>query len=176
MERQEIWIYEISNDNSARFILGTKGNNPLICIGVNPSTATPTELDPTLRKLRSVAEDSENEFDSFIMLNLYPQRSTIPDELHKQPNKQLIEKNKRVISKFINSQGFTIWVAWGGLIKKRKYLKICLKEIIELPELKNCRYVKRGPTLKAGHPHHPLYVKKDSKIEMFDINKYLKSI
>ncbi len=41
----EKWIYEHSEDNAYRYILGTQGNNPLICFGVNPSTACPEKLD-----------------------------------------------------------------------------------------------------------------------------------
>ena len=36
-----MWIYERTNDNLFRFILGRDGKNPLVCFGVNPSTAVP---------------------------------------------------------------------------------------------------------------------------------------
>ena len=45
------WIYINTDDNKYRFVLGTKGEHPLICLGVNPSTATPQKLDTTLSNL-----------------------------------------------------------------------------------------------------------------------------
>lgn len=35
------WIYKNTSDNKSRFVLGTKGDKPLICFGINPSTAEP---------------------------------------------------------------------------------------------------------------------------------------
>jgi len=42
------WLYSKTSDNKARFLLGEKGNKTLICIGINPSTAEPDNLDRTL--------------------------------------------------------------------------------------------------------------------------------
>lgn len=46
----EQWLYEHNDDNSARYVLGTVGENPLVCFGVNPSTAEPNALDATSPK------------------------------------------------------------------------------------------------------------------------------
>ncbi|MBI2419155.1 MAG: DUF1643 domain-containing protein, partial [Ignavibacteriales bacterium] len=70
------WIYEKSTNNSARFVLGETGKKTIICIGVNPSTATPDKLDPTLESVKRIAK--HNGFDGWIMLNIYAQRSTDP--------------------------------------------------------------------------------------------------
>ena len=35
----EKWLYAPNFYSEYRYILGTRGNNPLICIGINPSTA-----------------------------------------------------------------------------------------------------------------------------------------
>lgn len=40
------WLYERNRDNSARFILGESGKKALVCVGINPSTAEPNNLDP----------------------------------------------------------------------------------------------------------------------------------
>ena len=42
------WLYVPPFYSEYRFILGTRGKNPLICIGINPSTAEPDNLDNTL--------------------------------------------------------------------------------------------------------------------------------
>ncbi|MFR6424354.1 MAG: DUF1643 domain-containing protein, partial [Oscillospiraceae bacterium] len=48
--------------------------NPLICIGINPSTAQPGDLDNTLKSVERIALG--NGYDSFTMFNVYPQRAT----------------------------------------------------------------------------------------------------
>lgn len=62
------WIYAPSDDDSARFVLGTEGQKPLVCFGINPSTAVPGNLDPTVTRVRNIA--AQNQFDSWLMLNV----------------------------------------------------------------------------------------------------------
>lgn len=114
------WIYECTDDNSARFILGTIGANPIICFGINPSTAEPNKLDRTVDYVSRIAEF--NGYDSFVMLNVYPQRATNPKNLHKVFSPELKSENERHIAAIIGGQNLTLWAAWGGLITKRKYL------------------------------------------------------
>ena len=73
------WIYENDQNNSIRYILGTKGVKPLLCFGINPSIAKSDELDNTLKSVERLA--NYNSFDSWIMMNIYPQRATKPDEM-----------------------------------------------------------------------------------------------
>ena len=49
-----IWYYEPHTYQPYRYVLGRVGTHPLVCIGINPSTAQPGALDPTLK---SVAEN-----------------------------------------------------------------------------------------------------------------------
>ena len=44
------WLYVPNRYDEYRYILGTIGKNPVICVGINPSTAAPNNLDPTDRK------------------------------------------------------------------------------------------------------------------------------
>ena len=164
------WMYERTADNSARFILGTEGGNPLICFGINPSTAEPGNLDPTVNYVSRLA--AANGFDSFVMFNVYAQRATDPDNLHLAPAPELVEANERQIAAYIGGGKRMLWAAWGGLINKRPYLKGLVRRIVSLPELCNCEWVSRGVPTKDGHPHHPLYVKKDAPFEPFDISIY----
>ena len=49
------WEYKNNSNNTARFVLGEysdKTDRTLICVGINPSVATPNNLDPTLKKLK----------------------------------------------------------------------------------------------------------------------------
>lgn len=58
------------NEENCRYLLGTVGKNPLICIGLRPSSATPSKFDNTFNRLKDIAK--YNDFDSIIVFNLYP--------------------------------------------------------------------------------------------------------
>ena len=51
----EKWLYVPPFYSEYRYILGTRGKNPLICIGINPSTAQPGDLDNTLKSVERIA-------------------------------------------------------------------------------------------------------------------------
>ena len=75
------WLYVPNVYSEYRYILGTRGDRPLICMGINPSTAAPDALDPTLQSVERVARS--NGYDSFLMFNVYAQRATRPDDMHR---------------------------------------------------------------------------------------------
>jgi len=166
-----MWLYENTKDNKARFVLGEKGERPLICFGVNPSTAIPDKLDRTLTQVQRKSMGIG--YDGWIMFNLYPQRATNPKDLHKELVNDIHNKNLKVIKKiFSHYPNSTIWAAWGGIIKKRAFLKDCLKDIVSvMPKTVNWVHI-----AAKKHPHHPLYLKKDSRFISFDINKYLEDL
>ena len=151
-------IYLKSKDNKYRYALGTKGEKPLYCIGVNPSTATPEKYDPTITRVSRTADKMG--FDSFVMLNLYPLRATNPDDLPEDFDFDENKKNYEVILDLIKD-GATIWAAWGDLIKERPYLYGCRNVICRLIEndKKDIHWVKMGELTKSGNPRHPLYLK-----------------
>lgn len=165
------WIYKNNEDNSSRYVLGTAGDKTLICIGVNPSTAEPSALDNTMKSVDRLRK--ENGYDSWVMLNLYPQRATNPNAMHDVQDDDLVNENLRHIEELFQSNQVEIWAAWGSLIEKRPYLRNCLHQIVELSKKYDCKWYHAGRLLKAGHPHHPLYLRKDEKLKCFDINEYL---
>lgn len=164
------WIYERSDDNLARFVLGTAGANPLVCVGLNPSTAEPSRLDPTLKRVAKVA--AANGHDSFLMLNLYALRATDPRQLPRIADPALTAANADRIAKAIGGRPLTVWAAWGALIATRPYLPDLLLDIAALPALAPCRWHSRGPLTMAGHPRHPLYVRDAEPLVPFDIAAY----
>lgn len=189
----ENWLYETSHDNSARYVLGERGDNPLVCIGVNPSTAEPGKLDPTLRCVKARAKQLG--FEGWIMLNLYPQRATNPRDLHHkgqveyidrfakatghepknfEPSSDLIDSNISCWGRIFEQYHWvTVWAAWGTLIEKRPYLKDCLGQLHKIVDSQNCAWIHIGELSQAGHPHHPLYLSKKAEVQEFDIKKYL---
>lgn len=169
------WLFVPNKYDEYRYILGTRGENPLICYGINPSTAAPDALDNTLKSAERIA--LFNGFDSFIMLNVYAQRATNPDDMEKHFNAHLHEENKKAFEYALSlckGERPTVWAAWGNIVEKRKYLNLCLREIIEVGNTHNARWVSAGKISVKGHPHHPLYLKKDSPLDEFDMESYQK--
>lgn len=165
------WVYKKTDDNKARFVLGEPGNNSLVCIGVNPSTATPERLDNTLRTVKKLS--AQHGFDGWIMLNLYPQRATNPNDMHDTADGGLCLMNLAEIHDVFRSGHTTVWAAWGAIVEKRRYLPGCVKAIADLADLYNVDWRTIGKRSKAGHPHHPLYLNHSLPLETFDMSGYL---
>ena len=170
----EKWLYAPSFYSEYRYILGTRGKNPLICIGINPSTAEPDNLDNTLKSVERIALG--NGFDSFIMFNVYAQRATNPDAMEKVYNPLLHRENLEAFRYVLSiSDKPAIWAAWGAIIEKRKYLPECVRDMVAAGQEFGATWHCAGAITKKGHPHHPLYLRKDEKLKPFDITAYLDS-
>lgn len=169
------WIYIPDFYTEYRYILGTRGKNPLICIGINPSTAEPDHLDNTLKSVSRIA--AGNGYDSWIMFNVYAQRATRPDDMDKTLNEELHSENMKAFRYILANveEGISpsIWAAWGAIIEKRPYLTGCVREMIRIGCEYNARWMSVGKISVKGHPHHPLYLSKDEKTADFDISGYL---
>ena len=169
------WLYAPNFYSEYRYILGTRGRNPLICIGINPSTAKPDDLDNTLKSVERIALG--NGFDSFIMFNVYAQRATNPDAMEKTCNPLLHKENLEAFRYVLSiSENPSVWAAWGAIIEKRGYLADCVRDMLAAGEEFGAKWYCAGAITKKGHPHHPLYLRKDEKIKPFDVAGYLKNL
>jgi len=172
---REKWLYVPDFYSEYRYILGTRGRNPLIAIGINPSTAAPDDLDNTLKSVERIALG--NGYDSFIMFNVYAQRATDPDAMEKELNLRLHEENMKAFEYVlsISAERPSVWAAWGTIIKKRAYLPRCVGDMIAIGEKYGAKWYTSGARSKVGgHPHHPLYLRKDSPLDEFDAAEYLR--
>ena len=166
------WLYAPNFYSEYRYILGTRGSNPLICIGINPSTAQPDDLDNTLKSVERIALG--NGFDSFIMFNVYAQRATDPDAMEHSCNLLLHKENMEAFRYVLSiAESPSVWAAWGTIIEKRTYLSDCLRDMLAIGEHYGAKWYCAGAVSKKGHPHHPLYLRKDEKIKPFDVKDYL---
>lgn len=170
------WIYLPSSYGEYRYVLGTRGEKPLFCIGVNPSTAAPGRLDPTLKSVERVALG--NGYDSFLMFNLYAQRATDPSDMERAFNGLLHTYNVEAFSYMLSlcKEPPDVWAAWGTLVEKRDYLPGCVRAFADAAAPFGARWFTFGARSKSGHPHHPLYLKKDCAPEPFDVFAYLESL
>ena len=171
------WLYVPNYYSEYRYVLGTRGKKPLICVGINPSTAAPDDLDNTLKSVERVAH--HNGYDSFIMFNVYAQRATNPDDMELTYNQALHAENMKAFDYILSldAEGSpAVWAAWGTIIEKRDYLPVCVRDMIEIGQNRSARWFSAGKKSKKGHPHHPLYLRKDSPLEGFDVAGYVSDI
>lgn len=172
------WLYVPDFYTEYRYILGTRGQNPLICIGVNPSTAAPDDLDNTLKSVSRIA--AGNGFDSWIMFNVYAQRATRPEDMDRELNQTLHRANMAAFEYILLNvaKGLrpAVWAAWGTIIEKRPYLPGCVRDMVALGRRYNARWLCAGKRSAKGHPHHPLYLRKDEKTVDFDVEQYLEGL
>ena len=166
------WLYVPNFYSEYRYVLGSRGEKPLICIGINPSTAQPDDLDNTLKSVERIALG--NGFDSFLMFNVYAQRATNPDTMEKVCNPLLHRENMEAFRYILSlSKAPAVWAAWGTIIEKRPYLSQCLQDMVDIGRAQNASWYCAGAVSKKGHPHHPLYLRKDEKLRPFDVTAYL---
>ena len=169
------WIYAPNFYSEYRYILGTRGQKPLICIGINPSTARPDALDNTLKSVERIA--LHNGFDSFLMFNVYAQRATSPDDMERVCNEALHRENMEAFRYVLSlSEKPAVWAAWGAIIEKRDYLPRCLRDMLAAGEEFGARWFCAGAISRKGHPHHPLYLRRDELLRPFDVKEYLERL
>lgn len=167
------WLYVPPFYTEYRYVLGTKGERPLICVGLNPSTAAPDRLDNTLQSVERVARF--NGYDSFLMMNLYAQRATRPGDMDRDSCGFLHRENLRAFAYLLHRTG-AVWAAWGAVMETRCFLSSCVLDFIRTGQEGGARWFTAGARSKKGHPHHPLYLRKDSPLEPFDAQAYLEGI
>jgi len=158
--------------NCVRYLLEKKGDKMLFFIGINPSTANEENPDPTIKRVMGFAES--NACDGFAMLNLYPQRSTNPNSLHKESCPELHSQNLTIYKElFVNTRNPIVVVAFGNNICIRKFLKDCLRDIAKVLSPYHPQWKRIGELTCKGNPRHPLYARYEP-LQDFDIVSYLK--
>lgn len=171
----DINIYKATEDNSSRFIFGNVGSKNLIVVGLNPSTADGITPDRTIKKVMGFAQ--KNNFDGFIMLNLYPQRETKPVNLPYFIDENIFEENinyiESLVAEFENS---VVLAAWSENVIHRFFLIESIKRINDVFVKKNIKWIKLGELTRSGHPRHPLYVSYDTDLTNFNVEEYIENL
>ena len=175
---RERWLYVPDFYTEYRYIFGTRGENPLICIGVNPSTAEPDDLDNTLKSVERIA--AGNGYDSFIMFNVYAQRATRPDDMDRELDPRLHRANMDAFRYVLSGVGPGVAPRSGRPgARSSKSGPTCppacgiWSRSGRTTARAGCA---RASAPKRGHPHHPLYLRKDEKTVDFDVRGYLDSL
>lgn len=129
-----------------------------VFIGLNPSTADETQNDPTVTRCIQFAKRLG--MGGLIMLNTYAYRATKPADMIAQAdpigtgNAKALKKN----SQHAFDNGGIIIAAWGSHCSEERERAVC--------KLINRQIYCLGKT-KHGRPRHPLYLRSDTKLEVF---------
>lgn len=130
-----------------------RGDNPLVFIMLNPSTADAELDDPTIRRCRRFAAD--NGYTGIIVVNLYAYRATDPNDMRQAQN-PIGEDNDLYIAKA--ARAGTVCCAWGANADKLR-----AQDVVEAVVAAGGTPLCLGVT-KGGFPRHPLYVKSTQKL------------
>lgn len=157
-------IKENIEGHDCRLLLRKEGSDPLIVIGLNPSTADENSPDATMRKIMGFIstwnKSGVPKHDSFIMLNIYPQIEKSPRELNKKSpamNEIIHNRNIEMISTILdNYPKSNIMLCYGDSIDIIPWMKNCRDEVLKLlthyPEVS--LYSLGGLTIRKN-PRHP---------------------
>lgn len=151
----------LSDDRKYRYALGRiwepGAHKTLVVIGLNPSTADETEDDPTIRRCIGFAKSFG--CGGLTMLNLFGFRSTDPKGLRSCADPIGPENDLTLLSARMQ-ENTTIVAAWGAhgsyLHRDREVRKMFNGQLHHL-----------GFT-KDGHPRHPLYLRSDTPIALWE--------
>ena len=121
------------------------GHGTVAFIGLNPSTATATEDDPTMRRCIRFAQDWG--YAQFIMLNLFAFRATDPRDLVRA-DEPLGPRNRRTIARIARESDCVV-AAWGAHPMAATHARTIVTHGGPLQCL---------GTTRNGSPRHPLYV------------------
>jgi hypothetical protein len=160
-------IYTNAKCDAWRFTLGKKGTNPLLVIGLNPSTATREKSDTTVAKVEQVA--ATNNYNGFVMLNLYPVRATDFRKLPSTVNRAAFNANLDQIEEVVaRTKNPTIWAAWGENVTYHQYFADARDELVNRLAVFNVQWMRFGSLTKYSHPRHPSRLSYAWEFEPFD--------
>lgn len=133
--------------------------NYAMFIGLNPSTADEVEDDPTIRRCKAFAKAWG--YDTLCMTNLFAFRATLPQDM-KAAADPVGDKNDETLIDLARHAGIVV-AAWGvdGAYRGRGEF---VRKMLAGNKL---HYL---TLTKAGHPGHPLYLKKSLTPKSWDTN------
>lgn len=168
-------IYSNARNDLWRFALGKSGSRKLFTVGLNPSTATKEKSDTTVAKVEGVAR--QNGFDGFVMLNLYPVRSTDFNELPLDVDAQAFSENLNCIEALVAANPTSVvWAAWGESIHARRYFVAAARELFSRLQKYDTAWQHFGTLTNSGHPRHPSRLNYAWSFSELDTHRYVQTL
>lgn len=131
---------------------GAKSGNRIAFVGLNPSTATEVQNDPTVARCINYAKSWG--YDAMTMLNAYAYRSTDPQRL-----KQIDDPVGSRCDHFIREQtqaASRVILCWGTHAAYLDRHAELLQKLRRWQRVLHCLKITKG-----GYPWHPLYLSQD---------------
>ena len=165
-----------SSSGLYRWSLSRRLNNnirTIIFIGLNPSKASASRNDPTLRRL--IYFSSSWGYGNLIVVNLFARVCSsssfirrCTDPIGKRNDQELLFR----ISEWSQNLSFDLWVGWGnqGTWRNRN---LQIMELLKKNAIQRASKFpsSRGPLslglTKNGHPRHPLYISNKNCLKSF---------
>lgn len=150
----EAFKFEDKTVELVRYMIGKKGDNPLVGICMNPSAATMLKSDRMVNRFIEISRDLGR--DGWILFNLYPERGTNPSNQQRCFSDKLMDNNIRVMKESITEYHINeILLGWGappnGVISNAEARMLCaLDELVSRNEI---QLICLGNLLK-GHPRY----------------------
>lgn len=142
-----------SADVGKRLLIGVVGECPLLVIGQNPNIANAFQSDGTCNTIDHLVRYS-TEYNGWMLVNLYPERSGEPDLLPENGDPELLQENWELINLVLNlhPEISAVLLAWGDASDSRKYLKEMKTKLIKLFKDKGFKTLCVEQTAK-GNPY-----------------------
>jgi hypothetical protein len=113
----------------------------------------------------------------FVMLNLYPVRSTDCRTLPAKPDPQAYDANLDLIERIIGASAEPlIWAAWGNGVLVHDYFASAVHALTKCLQHSGPTWLHFGPLTKAGHPRHPSRLAYAWRFASFDCVDYLRRL
>ena len=130
-------------------------------IMLNPSTATQSDNDPTVRRCIGFATDWG--YDSLIVTNICPTRATDPKEIiDNLPPPLVVQHENLKVIRHHAQRAHLVVTAWGEHGKTHGFAFAVDRVLSALDIPIFC--LGRN---KSGAPKHPLYLRKDSELQLY---------
>lgn len=136
------------------------GPDPQIAwIMLNPSTADASRDDPTIRRVAAFTKRLGG--DGFVVVNLFALRATNPVKLVHDPE-SIGPDNWKALEGVLHGDHKRVIAAWGSAAKLPRGLLLEREDWVRRHVLWN-KLACLGTT-RAGHPRHPLYVHRNTRL------------
>ena len=168
MDKKSLYI----GDNEVCYAIGEPGFYNLLVVGLSPNDETLDNPGPLIKRIRKITTD--NQFEGWMMVNLYPVNISDGDDLPEAMDSSISDNNIEVIRNLQNDYEIgRVYAIWGDDIENRDYLaEECKKISDSLDESVNW-YI-RGRT-RYGNPKNPLKVTYEEEFNWFPLIDYLSS-
>lgn len=152
---------EFSADRLHRYVLWRawdRRKGAVTFIGLNPSTADERLDDPTIRRCLRFARDWG--YGQLLMVNLFSFRATKPRDLWMARDEVGPDNDDHIVG--CANAARLIVAAWGA-----SSFPVKLRRAEAVRELLGSRDLYHLGLTMAGHPRHPLYLRADTKPELW---------